>query len=350
MSRNIKAPNEGQIYTLVQSGTNKSQKVTPTAIIQGLGTIIKDNKSLEQRAKRKTITRALTLALVDIANDLNDQTFIKKYRNTFYCQNTIVEVDGSLFGNYCKNRFCTICLAIRKAELINKYYPVLSTWENPYLVTLTAKAVEASKLKRRIFDTQRAFKIVLNRLKKRNQRGAKIDLRGIKSLECNFNPVKRTYNPHFHLIVPNQETAQLFRDEWLKLWSIKWANKKAQDIREIDGLGKALIETIKYGSKIIIEPDEKKKINLPTTIYAKGLHNIFKALEGHRVFDRFGFNLNKPEIERTSAQAVVNFRVWKFEPTSTDWTNTQTGEKLTGFTPSFQLEHILNNRIDKDKS
>jgi hypothetical protein len=108
------------------------------------------------------------------------------------------------------------------------------------LFTLTAKSVNAKHLNKRMIDTKRALRILLNRLKKRHQRGQGIKVMVIKSLECNFNPVKRTYSPHFHLIVPNMETAQLLNDEWLNLWTRKFANKKGQDIKIINGLGRAL--------------------------------------------------------------------------------------------------------------
>jgi hypothetical protein len=62
-------------------------------------------------------------------------------------------------------------------------------------------------------------------------------------------------------------------------------------------------------------------------------------LDSHRVFDRCGFNLPKKEIERTPARAVINCQEWTFEPTSRDWTNTKTGESLTGYSPPFQLEN-----------
>jgi len=67
------------------------------------------------------------------------------------------------------------------------------------------------------------------------------------------------------------------------------------------------------------------------------------------VFDRFGFNLPKTTIESTPAKAVVNFNQWHFEPTSTDWTNTETGELLTGYSPPFQLENLLKDRIDIER-
>ncbi len=45
---------------------------------------------------------------------------------------------------HCKNRFCTYCCGIRKAELITKYLPVLQTWKAPHFVSLTIRAVNAN--------------------------------------------------------------------------------------------------------------------------------------------------------------------------------------------------------------
>lgn len=58
---------------------------------------------------------------------------------------------------------------------------------------------------------------------------------GIKSLKCNFNPGAKTYNPHFHIIVPDCATAEFLRSEWLKLWTIEFAQKRAQKIIQING-------------------------------------------------------------------------------------------------------------------
>lgn len=108
-----KSPEGEQIYTLAQSGTPSKAKNGSIAIIKGEGTQIENNKSLPQRAKRKTISRSMILSLVDIAKNENDEEWAQRYWNTYHCQNKIVEVDGKLHGEYCKNRFCTVCLAIQ---------------------------------------------------------------------------------------------------------------------------------------------------------------------------------------------------------------------------------------------
>ncbi len=181
---------------------------------------------------------------------------------------------------------------------------------------------------------------------------------GIKSLECNFNPKAQTYNPHLHLIVPDKETAIIFIVEWQRYMKGKKTGKKytgawGQHYRPIKkDRVKDLIETIKYGSKIFTEPDvknkSKSKNKIPPTIYANALDNIFAAMKGKRLFDRFGFDLPKqPKKSKANAQFLTNYKEWAYDITVNDWMNPQTGELLTGYVPPAQLSYLLNT-IDTD--
>jgi hypothetical protein len=197
----------------------------------------------------------------------------------------------------------------------------------------------------------RAFDMIKTRCKKRHQRGTGIKLIGIKSLECNFNPKTRTYNPHFHLIVPNQETGDLLKKEWLFQWKHNtklFTSPKAQHIRKVENLERDLIETIKYGSKIFTEPDLKKKgdKSIPPMVYARALDNIFSALTNKRLFDRFGFNLPQQEPKTSKSYLIQNFEEWTFEPSNNDWINKDSREILSGYTQTPELEHLLVNGIN----
>src|SRR5690606_16661515 len=98
----------------------------------------------------------------------------------------------------------------------------------PYFVTLTVKACKAKDLKKMLKGLIRAFKLITGKYRKRSQRKDDIKLVGVKSLECNFNPVKATYNPHLHVIVPNEETAKILIAEWLVKWTPSFARGVAQ--------------------------------------------------------------------------------------------------------------------------
>lgn len=67
-------------------------------------------------------------------------------------------INWHLHGKYCKNRFCTLCCSIRKAEIINRYYPIIKQWKEPHFVSITIKAVKEDKLKIRIDGLLRGFK------------------------------------------------------------------------------------------------------------------------------------------------------------------------------------------------
>ena len=70
-------------------------------------------------------------------------------------------------------------------------------------------------------------------------------------------------------------------------------------------------------------------------------------MKGLRIFERFGFNL--PSIPKEQNQQVTTeYDKWQFNPSVSDWTNTETGELLKGFTPTHQLTELLDKHIDKE--
>lgn len=334
------------MYTLGENGTAKTGQ--NIVLVNGNGTDRSNNEALQGRAKRKTITQSMMLNLVDVAKENGEDEKLKSLWNTYHCQSQVVTANGRIYGRYCKNRFCTLCCSIRKAEIINKYYPIIEKWEEPYFVTLTVKACTAPYLKKRISKVLEGFQRIKDRHKKNYLRGKGTKLIGVKSLECNYNPVKKTYNPHLHLIVANKEIAEIIIRDWLKIWTPKFAQRQAQDMRKIFNVETGLIEIIKYGSKIFSEPDMKKKGESTSyQIYVAALDNILTAMKGKRIFDRFGFNAEKKEqYINKEPQQIVKYEEWEYNPQIYDWQNTTNGAVLTGYKPKPQLTAILTNCID----
>lgn len=335
--------------TLADNETNKARQ--NHVVVNGKGSDLSKKDALQGRAKRKTITQSMMLKLIDLAKENETPELENAFWNTYYCQQNIFTADGKLFGKYCKNRFCTLCCSIRKAEIINRYYPVIKDWEEPHFVTITIKAVKEGKLKSRVNAMIRGFRRINAKHRKRHQRGTGIKLIGVKSLECNFNPVKKTYNPHLHIITANKEMAEIIVADWLKLCTPKFANKKGQKIEKTYDIEKNLIEVIKYGTKIFTEPDLKKRAKETTSaqIYIKALNNILVAMKGKRIFDRFGFDLPKSHKEqKTPATLLTNFKEWQYEAKSSDWENVKTGELLSGYKIPTDLQALLENNINLD--
>ncbi|CAM3445248.1 hypothetical protein FLLO111716_10830 [Flavobacterium longum] len=337
------------VDTLVESRTNKTGQ--HSVIVNGEGSDLNKCDALKGRAKRKTITQMMMLKLIEIAQQDEERELEKSYWNTYYCQQNLLSADGKLYGKYCKNRFCTLCCSIRKAEMINKYYPVLKQWKEPYFLTLTVKSCNAKNLPLYISKFIEGFQIITERHRKRYQRGKGKKLTGVRSLECNFNPIRKTYNPHFHIITKDKATAEILLSEWLKLWTPKFAKRPAQNIKMVSNLETGLIEIIKYGSKIFTEPDLKKRNKETDTvqIYAKALNTILIAMKDKRIFDRFGFNLPQQTAnKRTPAKLLSNFNEWEYNLKIGDWENVLTGEKLSHYEIPSYLHAILTNNINSE--
>jgi hypothetical protein len=339
---------QSSLNTLAQTGTiNKEIGTGKVIIVNGKGSDLANDKALKGRAKRKMITQKMIFSLIDVARKKEDREKMDSYWNTFYCQSKIYTADGKLYARYCKNRFCTLCCSIRKADIINRYLPTISEWPEPYFVTLTAKSLPKTRLSKRMQDMNRGFRIITARNRKRALRGKGVRLVGIKSLECNFNPDKRTYNPHLHMIVATKEMAEIIISEWLKLCPYPYASRKAQKMRRVTNNEKALIEIVKYGSKIFTEPNVtiKSKDKANRDIYAAALDNIFDAMKACRIFDRFGFNLPTTARE-THATALKEYDEWEFDPKQFDWRQLSNENTLSGYLPPEELRNLLEYNID----
>ncbi|MBK8927555.1 MAG: protein rep [Crocinitomicaceae bacterium] len=253
-----------------------------------------------------------------------------------------------MYGKYCRGLHCPICNGIRKAELINKYYPFIKSWTDAYFVTITAKAVSAGSLSKRVNQMIKGFQKIKNTINKRHKRGKGVKFYGIKSLECNFNPLKRTYNPHFHFIFPNKECAEVFMNEWLQRLPVRLANPKGQHIRKVESTERDMMETIKYGSKIFTDPkgSEKNHKNITPFVYASALDNIIWALKGHRLFERFGFDLPKHSKRKIEPQQLENYREWEFDTNLGYWLELGTDEKISDYQISSELYALLSDNIN----
>lgn len=339
------------VHTLAQNGTINKQKsfTKPMIIVSGNGTDFSDDCKNFARNKRKIITQKLVLSLIDVATQKKDNDSVKEYWNTYYCLDAPISDGKKLYGNYCKNRICTVCSGNRKAELINKYLPVINEWKEPYFVTLTIKSVSARRLKDMMEAVLRGFNLIVSKYKKRYQRGKGKKLIGIRSLECNFNPNRKTYNPHLHIIVPDEETADILIREWLYYCNRKgsfWASKYAQDKRRVFDNEICLVEVIKYGSKIITRPKEPDEhLNpIPAVIYVRALHNILRAMKNIRLFERFGFNL--PKITKTTlTKELEKYYKLKYDTEIGDWLD-ENDIKVSNYILPLELKRLLEYNMD----
>ena len=138
----------GNIYTLAQNGTAKNPDVTKrqSITVHGEGFDVMDKTCVHSRTQRKQISQTLALKLIDIVKEESKERLTKTLWNTYYCMHEVHVCNNRVHANYCKNRVCTVCLCIRKAEIINKYLEVIQSWDDAHFLTLTIRAVKKEKL------------------------------------------------------------------------------------------------------------------------------------------------------------------------------------------------------------
>jgi hypothetical protein len=333
--------------TLADNGTNKTRQ--NNVIFNGEGSDLSKKEALKGRAKRKTITQIMMLNLISIAQENGEPELEKSYWNTYYCQQNIITADGRLYGKYCKNRFCTLCCSIRKAEIMNRYYPEMKNWKDAYFLILTVKFCKANQLPQYFKSMQDTLKKIIQKHRKRHHRDTGLKLEGVRSMEYNFNPSKNWYNPHFHLIVKEKWMAEVVKKEWLQRSKKGYTAHWCQKIIPITDVEKMLIEIIKYGTKIFTEPDLKNRAKETETsyIYLNALDTILCAMKGKRIFDRFGFNLPEEiKTERRPAKLLSNYEDYEYELEASNWINTSTGEMLSDYKLPSHLQALLDNNIN----
>jgi hypothetical protein len=347
----IKTFDRSPIYTLAQNGTASKQSGQPQGVyVVGSGAQLSNQKQFTSWAKKKVICQSMMLPLIDIAKEKGAFERVKSYWNAYHCLDRFYSLNDSVHGKYCKNRFCLLCCGIRKAELINKYLPTIVKWPEPFFLTLTVKSAKAEELDQRINEMFALFKSIIQKYKKRNQRGKGIKLIGVKSFESNFNPKSLTYNPHFHLILNDYYTAHTIRNEWIKLgrelWGEEFINEDAQDINRIEYLDHSLIELVKYSSKVFTDPEVRRKKKGEVLICLAAYDNIISAIKKRRIFERFGFNLPKKKKPKSELKLIFDFKEWFYSSAFTDWVEVEGEQVLTGYSPTPELVEILEKKIN----
>ena len=293
----------------------------------------KQRDKYKRRALAKVINTAFIYDLIDLKNENQD-----KYWDTWHCSNRIDQDGRTLKSKYCGNRWCVICNRIRTAKAINHYKPEFEKMKDPQFVTLTQISCKESDLKDTIdFMIKDVGNIVRNG---RSRYG--LDIKALRSLECNYNEEKETYNPHFHILVDGEEVANFMKDKWVKQRK-HLRDPKQQVIKTADE--NSFLELVKYCTKFI---GKDGKFN------AYALDKIYIAMKGRRLLQPIGIKKHTPasieEIEGIQSQEVdfldEGFQSFTWDKESADWVSPD-GEVLADFEPTrFQRELIekINNQ------
>lgn len=311
-------------------------KATPLDTLEQLdhAPLSSSETALSKRARSKYFSKSLAVALYWHGGKLKRQ-----YGRTLDCSDVIEQdPDGSLKTHYCGYRWCLVCNRIRIAKAINRYKPILSTWSDAHMVTLTVPNVYGADLREMLEAMLKAFTSCKRSIKRKH----KLSFKAIRKLEITYNAETDKYHPHYHIAVDGEVQAQALVCLWLDKWPT--ADGGAQHIRAItDG---TLIELFKYFTRVISKGTK-------TGAHIPSLAIIFEAMEGKRVFQSVGFTLaadsaNDPEGVLDVEQKDTAFKrhaervVWRWRQEHVDWIDLDTGECLTGYAPGERWSKLVS--------
>lgn len=285
---------------------------------------------LSRRARYKLMTTKIVLSLIAVNSPM-----VKAYWNTYYCGSKLMIAGDQVRGGaYCKNRWCLVCNRNRTAQLIAQYLPILSKWENKYFLTLTVPNTSALLLSKIVNAMNEEIKIITAKLNRQHRNDGTPKIMAIRKFECTFNPQRKDFHPHFHLIVDSEEGAKAILHEWLTRFPV--TTPFAQDLRPCgDG---DCIELFKYFTKMITR-DKKSKERDPMNPVA--IDTIFQAIRGLRTFQPFGFKLPKNEkiVSATVRDAIERAQeeiVYEWSQDFGDWLSPD-GHGLSGYMPTEKM-------------
>lgn len=297
-----------------------------------------NGKALERRAKSKYLTQTLAVKLANVA----DTSQSKGYWRTYHCSSVMQKQGDRMVARFCKCRWCLTCCNIRTAELLKDYLPILKSWPEKYLVTLTIPNVQAEDLEDAIQQMLGVMSKIRETLKKQHQRGQRAaQLVGFRKLEVTYSPARGDYHPHFHLLLNNRQAGDDLRNMWMAHFpAAKW---DGQNVKQADNNSAA--EVMKYFTKIISRHSAKR------VILVEQLNVIFEAVAGVRTFQTLGgikvtksTDADKQEADAL-AEAMETEAVYEWQQVANDWVNLDTGELLTGFEPSEQMRELVEKRM-----
>lgn len=308
----------------------------------------RDEITLQKRARAKYLTNGIVTQLAN----LEDSPLHKAYWNTYHCASILERTGDKVTAQYCKNRWCLVCNRIRTAQLINTYRSIAMEWDQRLFVTLTVPNCSGDLLPDTIQEMEQALRRITDVFRKRSKKGNGQSLVAIKKLEVTYNPTRKDYHPHFHLLCDSDQVATDLIQEWLKRFPA--ATREAQDMREGDN--NALVECFKYFTKIITKVRNGDKTT--TSVNVEALDTIFQAIKGKRTFQPIGFKQpakmeEKSEEEEKADQELAHqvdqVTIFEWDKDAVDWIDKKTGEMLSGYEPTEKMQKLVENITSSER-
>ncbi len=290
-------------------------------------------EGLNKRAKAKFLQDPLIEEMAKL-----DSPFAQKYDDTIHCSTILTKKGDKLIAKYCGHRWCRICNRNRTGKLLNGYSMVLDQMPEQEFVTLTIPNVTADKLEMAIKGMIKNVK----RIQDNRRKQKKPLIRGIRKLECTYNPKRNDYHPHFHFILDSKQTGNELIHEWLQYYPD--ANILAQDQTE----AYSYKDLFKYFTKLTSNTGDEYRNGTKVKdewAFPEALDIIFRAIEKIRIIQPMGkIKMVSEKIKEYQSEVMDetlhdpkklydNFYLWMND----NWIDPFTGEQISSFKPTKNL-------------
>jgi hypothetical protein len=286
-----------------------------------------DGKKLKSKAKKKYVSSALAKGLVKV----NNSPLNYKYAQTFGCCDIMtVGESGELKSQfYCGNRWCATCQSIKMATLIDKYHPMLINTPDLYFVTLTLRTVEAEKLQDRYDYMTKTWREITDLARKQKR----VDFMGIRKTETTAAK-NNLYHTHFHVLISGRYNAFWLLGQWMAR-NVGLAEFQSQCVKKVREVERALIEVLKYATKMSIKDGDKE-----IAVEAWRLDIIYRAMYRKRLIQAFGGIKQYQEDEMELSSEVVKKARGLYAWCGSDWYHTEFHQQLTNYIPDQETIKI----------
>lgn len=224
---------------------------------------------------------------------------MEKYTNSLKCATLIKKDAEGISSRYCGSRWCNVCNRIATGKAINKHGQKIAEILDPWFITLTIPNVPGAELSHAAKNMSRTFAKIIEAYQIRQKRRGLQIVKGLRKIETTCNDQQINFHPHLHIIVDTEAAAQYILRAWLHHYPE--ASILGQDIKPAT-MG-ATLELFKYVTKML--PNKAKdqtwtnyfQDDTRIKLFFEMQDQIYKAIQGLRTFQTFGFEKQDQEAE-----------------------------------------------------
>lgn len=212
----------------------------------------------------------------------------------------------------CNDKLCQNCSQSRSVIAIRKYQDKVKEMKFPVMVVLHQKSPGIGELK----DTIDAMYNDWRNILKVRTKNKKENYNGICTLEVTTNEKKKTYHPHYHIIIEKHQANDLVNE---------WISKDPKNRKKVAHTNKAtgllytelpkdekgnfnINELFKYAMKLSVSNRETPDNKYKTSSNTEMIYEIAKSLQGvqqWRPFGNFRSTLKTEEIKQIIREEMI---------------------------------------------